>query len=91
MQATGWWCTVELLVVVGGAVGDQLQLLEKAEKQRWMLIASVAFGWERVEVTMCSNIIREVGAERCMIYVEKQEEKKLPSLREVLAVVAGLS
>ncbi|KAG6787968.1 hypothetical protein POTOM_004019 [Populus tomentosa] len=83
--------TVKLLVVVGGAAGDQLQLLEKAEKQRWMLIASVTFGWERVEVTMCSNIIREVGAERCMIYVEKQEEKKLPSLRKVLAVVAGLS
>ena len=40
---------------------------------------------------MYSNIIREVGAERCMIYVEKQEEKKLPSLREVLAVVVGLS
>ena len=38
---------------------------------------------------MCSNIIREVGAERCMIYVEKQEEKKLPSLREVLAGAAG--
>ncbi|KAG6781736.1 hypothetical protein POTOM_014649 [Populus tomentosa] len=83
--------TVKLLVVVGGAADDPLQLLEKAEKQRWMLIASVAFGWERVEVTMCSNITREVGAERCMIYVEKQEEKKLPSLREVLAVVAGLS
>ncbi|KAJ6877171.1 hypothetical protein NC651_030030 [Populus alba x Populus x berolinensis] len=60
------------------------ELLEKAEKQRWMLIASVAFGWGRVEVTMCSNIIRELGAERCMIYVEKQEEKKLPSLREPL-------
>ncbi|KAJ6990377.1 hypothetical protein NC653_018810 [Populus alba x Populus x berolinensis] len=60
------------------------ELLEKAEKQRWMLIASVAFGWGRVEVTMCSNIIREVGAERCMIHVEKQEEKKLPSLREPL-------
>ncbi|KAJ6935305.1 hypothetical protein NC652_010353 [Populus alba x Populus x berolinensis] len=81
----------ELLVVVGGAAGDPLQLLEKAENQRWMLIASVVFDWGRVEVTMCSNIIREVGAERCMIYVEKQEEKKLPSLREVLAVVAGLS
>ncbi|KAJ6918780.1 hypothetical protein NC651_012901 [Populus alba x Populus x berolinensis] len=71
-----WWLSVELLVVVGGAAGDPLQLLEKAEKQRWMLIASVAFGWGRVEATMCSNIIREVGAERCMIYVEKQEEKK---------------
>ena len=78
-------------MVVGGAAGDPLWLLEKAEKQRWMLIASVAFGWGRVEVTMCSNIIREVRAERCMIYMEKQEEKKLPSLREVLAVVAGLS
>ena len=31
----------------------------------------------------------EVEAERCMIYVEKQEEKKLPSLREVLAGPAG--
>ena len=41
----GWWSTVELLVVDGGAAGDPLQLLEKAEKQRWMLIASVAFGW----------------------------------------------
>ena len=71
-------------MVVGGAAGDPLWLLEKAEKQRWMLIASVAFGWGRVEVTMCSNIIREVGAERCMIYVEKQKKKKLPSLREVL-------
>ena len=48
----------------GGAVGDPLQPLEKAKKQRWMLIASVAFGWGREEVTMCSNIIREVGAER---------------------------
>ena len=32
-------------MVDGGAAGDPLQLLEKAEKQRWMLIASVAFGW----------------------------------------------
>ena len=37
----GWWSTVELLVVDGGAAGDPLQPLEKAEKQLWMLIASV--------------------------------------------------
>ena len=37
----GWWSTVELLVVDGGGAGDSLQPLEKAEKQRWMLIASV--------------------------------------------------
>lgn len=36
-----WWSTVELLVVDGEGAGDPLQPLEKAEKQRWMLIASV--------------------------------------------------
>ncbi|KAG6738766.1 hypothetical protein POTOM_058388 [Populus tomentosa] len=46
------WSVVRM-VVNGGAVGDPLQLLEKVEKQRWMLIASVAFGWGRREVTMC--------------------------------------
>ena len=46
---------MELLVVVGGAAGDPLQLLEKAEKQRWMLIASMAFGWGRDE--QCVQIL----------------------------------
>ncbi|KAG6793432.1 hypothetical protein POTOM_002641 [Populus tomentosa] len=84
------WSVVRMVVHVGAA-SDPLQLLEKAEKQRWMLIASVALGWGIGEAIMCSNIIREVGAERCMTYVEKQEEKKLPGLEEVFAAVAGLS
>jgi hypothetical protein len=46
------WSVVRM-VVHGGAAGDPLQLLEKEEKQRWMLVASVAFGWGRGEVTMC--------------------------------------
>lgn len=33
------------MVVHGGAAGDPLQLLEKEEKQRWMLVASVAFSF----------------------------------------------
>lgn len=37
----GWLSTVELLVVDGGGAGDPFQPLEKAEKRRWMLIASV--------------------------------------------------
>ena len=75
------------MVVHGGAAGDPLQLLEKVEKQRWILIASVAFGWGRREVTMCWNIIREVRAERCMICVEKQEEKKLPGCGRCLLLL----
>jgi len=46
------WSVVRM-VVHGGAAGDPLQLLEKEEKQRWMLVASVVFGWGRGEVTMC--------------------------------------
>jgi hypothetical protein len=46
------WSVVRM-VVHGGAAGDPLQLLDKEEKQRWMLVASVAFGWGRGEVTMC--------------------------------------
>ena len=49
------WSTVELLVVDGRDAGDSLQPLEKAEKQRWMLIASVGFDWGKEEVTMWSN------------------------------------
>ncbi|KAJ7002767.1 hypothetical protein NC653_008084 [Populus alba x Populus x berolinensis] len=127
-------CSVVKMVVHGGAVGDPFQLLENAEKQRWMLIASVAFNWGRGEVfsvsidsnprsgskwfdddgrpkrtgtvwTASAHIITavigsgvlslasaiEVRAERCMIRLDKQEEKKLPGLGEMLAAVAGLS
>ena len=44
--------TVARMVVDGGGAGDPLQPLEKADKQRWMLIASVGFGWGKEEVTM---------------------------------------
>ncbi|KAG6779647.1 hypothetical protein POTOM_016041 [Populus tomentosa] len=43
------------MVIHDGAAGDPLQPLEKAEKQWWMLIASVAFGWGEGDVTIYSN------------------------------------
>ena len=43
------------MVIHDGAAGDPLQPLEKAEKQRWMLIASVAFGWGKGDVEIYSN------------------------------------
>ncbi|KAG6741777.1 hypothetical protein POTOM_055056 [Populus tomentosa] len=48
--------------------------------------------FENGDVLIFPDMIKskEVRAERCMICVEKQEEKKLPGLREVLAAVAGL-
>ncbi|KAG6735327.1 hypothetical protein POTOM_062109 [Populus tomentosa] len=50
------WSVVRMVVHDGGA-GDPLQPLEKAEKQRWMLIASVAFGWGRGETC---NLLEEL-------------------------------
>ena len=67
----------------GGAAGDPLQLVEKAEKQRWMLIASVAFGWGRGEVTMCSNIIKEVGAERIGSLKTPLENSTIPCNKRI--------
>ena len=51
-QPAGGVCCCCWMVIHGGAAGDPLQPLEKAEKQQWMLIASVGFDWGKEEVTM---------------------------------------
>ncbi|KAG6770855.1 hypothetical protein POTOM_026554 [Populus tomentosa] len=64
------------MVVHGGVAGDPLQLLEKAEKQRWMLIASVAFNWGRGEIASNRMVVHGGAAGDPLQPLEKAEKQR---------------